>query len=289
MKVRQLDGRMSGPTMDRRGFVTGVAMGVAGVAGGAAWGFGPGADEVLLTRHDLVVPGLPPNLAGLTIAHVTDVHLPANEAASAHALGLLAAVKPAVTLFTGDIVEGRDGTEALVRFAERARGTVANYAVIGNWEQDRGVTPDMLRTLYQRAGVTYLHNERIELEVGGARLGIAGLDDPASGTPEPARVVPSGPRADVELCMVHAPAIADRLPEGWSSHCNLILAGHTHGGQIRIPFVPAILPRASGRFVSGWYRDADAPLYVSRGIGTTGLRARWRCPAELAVFTLRAG
>ncbi len=288
MKVRQQTDSTQSPQMGRRGFVTGMALGAAGIAGAAAWTFGPGANDVLLTRHDLMVPNLPEALAGLTIAHVTDVHLPANEAASARALELLATVKPAITLFTGDIVEGRDGAEALVRFAESARGTLANYAVIGNWEQDNGVTPEMLRKLYDRAGVTYLHNERLELDVNGARLGISGLDDPASGKPDPSKVVPAGPRADAEVCLVHAPAIADRLPDQWSTHCDLILAGHTHGGQIRIPLVPAILPRASGRFVSGWYRDADAPLYVSRGIGATGLRARWRCPAELAVFTLRA-
>lgn len=273
--------------MDRRGFIATAALGAAGLAGGAAWTFGPGANDVQLTRHDLRVAGLPEALVGLTIAHVTDVHLPANEGAAAHALELLAAVQPSIVLFTGDIVESREGAEELVRFVQAARGPVANYAVIGNWERDGRVGPDLLRRLYDRCGVSFLDNERVELDVAGARIGVSGLDDPASGTPEPARIVPGGDRADVELCLVHAPAIADHLPRGFASHCDLIFAGHTHGGQIRIPFVPPILPRASGRFVSGWYRNADAPLYVSRGVGATGLRARWRCPAEVAVFRLR--
>ncbi len=273
--------------MDRRGFVTAVTLGAAGAAGGAAWAYGPGADDVLLSRHDLMVPRLPSSLNGLTIAQVTDVHLPANKIPAARTLELLAQVRPDITVFTGDIVETPHAGEELVTFAQAARGRLASYAVIGNWEQDNGLHADQLRTLYERAGVTYLHNERIETEIGGARVGIIGLDDPASGKPAPERIVPPETAAHVEVCLVHAPAIADHLPSDFASRCNLILAGHTHGGQIRIPMVPAVLPRASGRFVAGWYRDANAPLYVSRGVGTTGLRARWRCPAEVAVFTLR--
>ena len=66
-----------------------------------------------------------------------------------------------------------------------------------------------------------------------------------------------------------------------------ILSGHTHGGQIRLPFYAPYTPYGSGRFVAGWYRDTLAPLYVSRGIGTVTIPARLFCLPELAVFTLR--
>jgi hypothetical protein len=68
----------------------------------------------------------------------------------------------------------------------------------------------------------------------------------------------------------------------------IMLAGHTHGGQVRIPLLPPVKPVGAGRFLEGWYRDTFAPLYVSRGVGTTGIPVRFRCPAELPIFTLRA-
>ena len=67
----------------------------------------------------------------------------------------------------------------------------------------------------------------------------------------------------------------------------MILSGHTHGGQIRLPGLTLYTPPGSGRYVSGWYRDTLAPLYVSRGIGTATIRMRFFCPPELPVFTLR--
>jgi predicted MPP superfamily phosphohydrolase len=68
----------------------------------------------------------------------------------------------------------------------------------------------------------------------------------------------------------------------------VLLAGHTHGGQIRIPLLPPVKPVGAGRFLEGWYRDTVVPLYVSRGVGTTGIPARFRCAAELPIFTLKA-
>src|SRR2546422_631730 len=80
----------------------------------------------------------------------------------------------------------------------------------------------------------------------------------------------------------------DELPKSIMPSPALFLAGHTHGGQIRLPGVTLVLPVGSGRFVAGWYRDTLAPLYVSRGIGTVFVPARLFCPPELPVFTLRS-
>ena len=79
--------------------------------------------------------------------------------------------------------------------------------------------------------------------------------------------------------------MADLVPAGVPRPA-LLLSGHTHGGQIRLPGVPAFTPPGSGRYVAGWYLDPPAPLYVSRGIGTADIRARFRCPPELPVFRL---
>ncbi len=272
-------------TLSRRHFIAAAATAGAAATGLSAYAFGPAATTVFLTRHDVLVPGLAPALHGLRIAQVSDVHLPANAGAVRNALALLDAERPEIVILSGDIVERYRALDDLVAFAHRARGTVGTYAMMGNWERSGGVDPAAARRAYEAAGVQFLCNETATLKVGSARLGIVGLDDWVSGQPDIASALARVDSADALVWAMHAPGFADLIPPG--TPASLLLAGHTHGGQIRLPLLPALRPSGSGRFLEGWYRTPAAPLYVSRGVGTTSIRARFRCPAELPVFTLR--
>ncbi len=276
-----------GLRLDRRAWLTMVGAGSAAALGGCAWAFGPEAADVELTRHVIGVPSLAPALEGLRVALVTDVHLPANGPAARHALALLARERPEVVVLTGDMVERPAGLGDLKEFAAAARGSMATFATLGNWERVGGIAPTTLDALYRDAGVTLLVNARALVGAGGARLAIGGLDDPVRGAPDAGPILRDGRSADAEFWLVHAPGYVDRLPPGARGHVAAVLAGHTHGGQIRLPFVPPMLPACSGGYVAGWYREAPLPLYVSRGVGTTQVRARFRCPPEVALFTLR--
>jgi predicted MPP superfamily phosphohydrolase len=271
--------------VSRRRFLAAAATAGAAGVGLSAYAFGPAATTVELTRHDALVPGLPASLTGLRIAQVSDVHLPANAGAVRHALALLDAESPEIVILTGDIVERYEALDDLIAFARRARGTIGTYAVMGNWERSGRISPVTARRAYETAGVQFLCNETAPLKVGSARLGIVGLDDFVSGRPDAAEAIARVDQADALIWALHSPAYADVIPRG--TPAALLLGGHTHGGQIRLPLLPAILPYGSGRFVEGWYDTPSAPLYVSRGVGTTNIRARFRCPAELPVFTLR--
>jgi predicted MPP superfamily phosphohydrolase len=270
------------PTSRRRFLLTSAAVGAAGV-GIAGCAFGPNASAVEATRHVLAVPGLPEALDGLRVAHVTDTHFPANHAAGARALAILAAERPEIVVFTGDMVEHASALDHLVAFAREARGTLATVAVRGNWEWSAGIAPARLAAAYASAGVTYLQNDVAPIRVGSARLAIAGLDDPVLGNPDALRLS-ARVQGDAVIWALHGPGYADLLPRG--TPAQLLLAGHTHGGQIRLPFLPGFAPTGSGRFLAGWYETAAAPLYVSRGIGTTAVRARLFCPPELPIVTL---
>ncbi|HXE56707.1 MAG TPA: hypothetical protein VNK43_01790 [Gemmatimonadales bacterium] len=121
---------------------------------------------------------------------------------------------------------------------------------------------------------------------GGRRVGVVGLDDPVEGTPDlgPAG---DGGRDEVTIWLVQAPGVVDAITPEAARPPDLILGGHTHAGQVRVPLLPPVRPVGSGRFVAGWYRDAVAPLYLSRGVGTSGVPFRFGAPPELPVFTLR--
>ena len=271
--------------VSRRHFLAATAATGAAGLGLSGWAFGPEATTVDLTRHDVLVPGLVAGLEGLRIAQVSDVHLPANPGAARSALALLDAERPEIVILTGDIVESHDALDDLIAFAQRARGTVGTYAVMGNWERRGGIEPEMARKAYEAAGVQFLCNETAQLKLGSARLGIVGLDDYVSGRPDAAEAMSRGDHADAMIWALHAPGYADFIPAG--TPVSLLVGGHTHGGQIRLPLLPAYRPSGSGRFLEGWYDTPSAPFYVSRGVGTTTIRARFRCPAELPLFTLR--
>src|SRR5207302_2149286 len=115
-----------------------------------------------------------------------------------------------------------------------------------------------------------------------------GIDGPGLGHPDAAGAVRGLDGGDPTVWVLHAPAYLHRISVGSVPRPAAIISGHTHGGQVRLPFYTPYTPYGSGRFVAGWYRDTLAPLYVSRGIGTVSLPVRLFCPPELPIFTLRS-
>jgi uncharacterized protein len=269
--------------ISRRHFLAGIGAAGAAIATDA---FGIEANRVYLTRHQLAVPGLPRELEGLRIAQVTDVHFPGNRAAATATLEHLSRERPDLVILTGDMTESPEALTLVRDFAANARGTLATVALLGNWEYRAGVAGHQARDTYQQVGIPLLVNGSQTIDLGGSLLSLVGLDDATAGRPDLLAARRDVPRGAREIWMIHSPIFAERAPEGVSARPMMLLAGHTHGGQIRLPFLPPVKPIGAGRFLEGWYRDTFAPLYVSRGVGTTGIPARFRCPAELPVFTL---
>ncbi len=254
----------------------------------AADAFGFEAHRVVLSRHDVRIVGLPSALDGLRIAQVTDVHFPGNQIAARAALEHLHNEKADIVLLTGDMTESQEAMRQVRSFAGDAKGGLATVAILGNWEHHVGAVGQPALEAYRSAGVDLLVNRALTVDVGGTPLTLVGLDDPVLGNPDLTKAREAVVPGSTEIWLVHAPGFASAPPAATSARPALLLAGHTHGGQIRIPFLPPVRPTGAGRFLEGWYHDTFAPLYVSRGVGTTGIPARFRCPAELPVFTLRA-
>ncbi len=276
------------PPVSRRAWLLAAGSAAVGLAAAGTDAFTWAPRRVQLNRHEVPVPALPMALEGLSIAHLSDIHLYNGiHPAARRCMELVAEAKPEVTIVTGDLVESRGQLAELVPLLTGCRGRMATVVTIGNWEHQAGVTPAVLERACSAAGARFLYNDAGNLRVGDATLGVIGLDDPRAGIPDPERALRAMSASAVPVWAFHAPGYADELTRYQFPRPELVLCGHTHGGQIRPPFLPAITPPASGRFVEGWYRDTFAPLYVSRGIGTSGIRARFRCPPEIGLFTLR--
>ena len=274
------------PTLTRRHFLAATA----GALGAAALGDGfllePAAVQV--TRHELPIPGLPAALDGVRIACLADVHLHRGISRAAHAaLEHVDRERPEIVVLAGDICNKRGDLPTLTAWARDARGTLATFATFGNWERYAKIDRATAEAAYGKAGVEFLCNTTARVSIRGATLTILGLDDPVEGQPDPMAALAGVGARDVAVWVLHGPGYVDELPRSITPSPALFVAGHTHGGQVRLPGFTPYLPVGSGRFVADWYRDTLAPLYVSRGIGTVFLPARLFCPPELPIFTLK--
>ena len=275
-------------SVSRRRFIAGGVGLLAATALGDGFLVEPTAIDV--SRHDLIVPGLGADLENLRIACMSDVHLHDGVPRPAEAaLERLGRERPDVVVLIGDICNRRSDLATLASWARDARGTRATFATLGNWEHDAGIDRRTAERAYSQAGVELLYNSsaRVGSAGGPSALALVGIDDPVSGEPDVAAAVRGLDGADPALWVLHAPGFVDGIPRDRFPRPAAILAGHTHGGQVRLPFYTPFTPSGSGRFVAGWYRDTVAPLYVCRGIGTVLVPARLFCPPEIAVFRLR--
>jgi hypothetical protein len=160
------------------------------------------------------------------------------------------------------------------------------FASLGN--HDTLVGPEVVVDALKVQGIPTLANSSLPFERDGARLWLAGLRSSVEDYPElheamPALAAPNEP----VILLAHEPDYAIHAAK---YGIDLMLSGHTHGGQIRLPFFGTpgfVLPRGGRRFVRGYFKVGPLQLYVNRGIGTVGLPMRFRCPPEISLFTLQ--
>lgn len=261
----------------------GIALGVGlALPARSRTGERPRIEEV-----DLRVPGLDPAHDGLRVAHLTDLHagprtpdeLIRAAVADANALA------PDLVLLTGDFVCSDRREVGLMR--ELMGGLAApTYAVLGNhdiWTDRRGCAA-ALRGL----GYEVLENAWTSVDFRGAPLAIVGVGDARTGVEDVGRAIVGLPAGRAPLVLAHGPRTADRLRRlGRPLVC---LSGHTHGGQISLPILTRLAFRrlAHEPYVRGRYTLDGVQLYVSRGIGNSGVRVRINAPPEVALLTLRA-
>jgi uncharacterized protein len=287
----------AGLRLTRRRFLKATLCGAAGLALYAGeverhW--------IEVTRHEVRIPGLASAFDGLRIAQMSDLHM--DEYSEAfflrRAIEHVNELKPDAVFLTGDYVTAGITTR---KFAEGSAWQCANlltglecrarYAILGN--HDVLVNSPLVAEALADNGMTVLVNRCLPVERAGARFWLAGLDDAVEGRPDPERAIPPQIRNIADepvILMCHAPDYADALVAGEAGKAvALMVSGHTHGGQVRLPFMGAMeLPPMGRKYVEGWFRVQGMPFYVNRGLGAVGVPFRFDCPPEITLFTLRA-
>ncbi len=268
------------------------------------YGLRGGPLPLVVRRRELRLRALDPGLAGLSILHVSDLHFRGPEPWKQQALGRLESLDPDLVVFTGDFIDGREGIAAAAEVCRRLRGRLGTYAVLGNHDYHsygiihflrdvraktmrgnrRTYTPELVSAL-EEAGVTVLGNASRRLKANSAPFWVIGVDDVYSGQMDFAAAMGDVEGAGLRLLLAHSPdALEGDHPDG----LDLVLAGHTHGGQICLPGGGAITTRTRLRLPRGAGVMAlkGTVLHVSAGVGATGLPLRLFCPPEASLLTL---
>jgi predicted MPP superfamily phosphohydrolase len=271
-------------------------LGSAATAGGLALYSGAIArHEISVAPRDVALAKLPDAFRGYRIAQISDIHFDEYTEPSfvRRVVGEVNRLAPDLVLLTGDYISncplGKNfAAGAILRCAEALSELTCplRYAVMGNHDSILGA-PN-IREALATAAIPLLVNQHVAIERAGQRMWLAGLADPLSNKPDLGLAVPASPDGPV-LLMCHMPDYADIVlahPRG--ALVDLMLAGHSHGGQVRLPILGA-LHRVDGgkKYVHGLFRLGHMQLYVNRGIGTVGLPFRLNCPPEITLFTLK--
>ena len=248
-------------------------------------------------RHDAKIPGLDPSLDGLRIVQLSDFHIGAGVPFDylTRAVEDAMALEPDVAVVTGDFLhDGKvEGLQRLPALLSRLHAPLGVYGVLGNHDfgspYGRRSGPDVpavarLRTALGDGGLRLLHNEATLIAPPrGGRLRLAGYADLWSGAFFPDAIEFGGGIPTVALS--HNP---DTAPELADRGASLILSGHTHGGQVCVPFLgPPILPVERREYAAGPYDLGATRLYVNRGVGWLS-RVRLFVRPEVTLHTLRA-
>jgi predicted MPP superfamily phosphohydrolase len=270
--------------LSRRRFLAAGTLGLGGLLAGNTLWWEPRALQV----EELALPlaKIPPGRE-LRLAQISDLHIQSFNDYHRRVADAVNALNPEIILITGDFLEKDRNLADVRQFLKLLRAPRGIFAVQGNWEYWARLEGENLRRHFAGVGVTLLIDERFDLEVRDVPLSILGLDYP-SPVDHLLKLQQQADPARINLLLSHVPAFRHQQLDG---RVDLILCGHTHGGQVKIPFVdPFYLPRFSSPFVAGLYRvgPSDTPLYVNRGIGTSVLPVRFLCRPEITLLHLCA-
>ncbi len=257
-----------------------------------AWATVIEPDELVVRPATIPLRGWPAAWEGLRVAAISDIHA-GSLYVGAEKLDRLAvmtnAAHPDLIVLLGDYVShhrpegGVEAPESLARRLARMRAPLGVVAVLGN--HDNWMGGPRLRRALEAAGIRVLDNEVLRLERRGQPLWLAGIADALTGNPRVEETLARVPKGEPVVVLTHNPDLFDHeIPD----RVELTLAGHTHGGQVRLPFVGClIVPSAYGqRYVEGMVSEGRRVLFVTPGVGTSILPIRFGVPPEISLLTL---
>ncbi|MBA2124491.1 hypothetical protein B9J78_06145 [bacterium Unc6] len=240
-------------------------------------------NRLTVTHITIKFENLNENLNGLTVLHLSDLHLNKIGKKEKKLLETVNQLNPDILVITGDFVNKREMVDDCIQMINKFKAKYGKWGVWGN--NDHCILNQKDKKKLAESEIVILGNENQSIAINQQNMWIIGVDDPVGGHDNLSRAMGGVPEEGFKLLLSHSPAI---IEEAHRAGIELVLAGHTHGGQVYIPLISHLIVRLlRGKgYIAGLYSVGQTYLYVSRGIGTSILPLRAFCPPEITLIKL---
>ena len=218
----------------------------------------------------------------IKIVQISDLHFDAIRNFHKSIAIKINALRPDLIFFTGDSLDESEKIDSLNEFLELIDNPIRKFAITGNWEYWGNVDLNKLKETYAKNNCELLINENRSLKIKNREISIIGIDDFVGGNADLKTAIKNLKEAETNIVLTHCPEHRDIIiKEKGNLIIDLILSGHTHGGQITfLGFVP-FKPQGSGKYLKAWYNESEPKMYISKGVGTSILPIRFGARAEV--------
>ena len=230
---------------------------------------------------------LPREFDGFRVVQLSDIHHGpfSSREQIEQAVETANRLKPDIIALTGDYIsKERHYAASCAEMLGRLKARHGVYAVLGN--HDHWTDAALITDLFRAEGINVLINEGMRFEQNGAAFWLAGVDDTMVGLEDIPLALAGSSRHEMKLLLAHNPVVLRRAAQ---AGVDLVLSGHTHGGQVAIRSERSASGRVRRRLLKGLGRQGNTQIYVNRGLGTVVLPIRYGCPPEISLLELQAG
>jgi hypothetical protein len=242
--------------------------------------------DPVVERVLVPIPGLKPALEGFSIVQLSDIHLlPYTRAGLVRkAVEMANSLKPDLVVLTGDFVwRVEAAADELAPLLANLNARYGVFSVMGN--HDYWLNIRAVQAAFDRARLPVLYNQGLVIEANGASLYLAGMDDGWAGRPNLGAALEGAPSGAPVVLLLHEPDLVDQV--SLDPRVTLMLAGHTHGGQVLLGGKPPpIKPYLGEKYTQGLFKVRDTWLYTNRGLGVISIPLRINCPPEVTQLVL---
>jgi len=242
--------------------------------------------RLTIEHHQIRLRRLPPSFDGFRIVQLSDIHHSpfTSRAQIERAVETANSLQPDIVALTGDYIsKERQYAAPCAELLAKLRARHGVFAVLGN--HDHWTDAALITDLFRAEGMTVLVNQGMRFEMKGAALWLAGVDDTMVGLEDLPLALAGSRENEFKLLLAHNPIILRRAAR---AGVDLVLSGHTHGGQVSLRSERTASGRPRRRLLKGLARQGETQIYVTRGLGTVVLPVRFGCPPEVSLLELRS-
>ncbi len=241
--------------------------------------------RLTVEHHPIYLKRLPKAFEGFRIVHLSDIHHSPFTSSEqiVRAVETANRLKPDMIALTGDYIShDRQYAAPCAELLGRLQARNGVYAVLGN--HDHWTDAALITDLFRAEGITVLVNQGMRFELAGEAFWLAGVDDTMVGLEDLSLSLAGARETEMKLLLAHNPIILRRAAR---ARVDLVLSGHTHGGQVTLRSERGASGKPRRRLLRGLGRQGETQIYVTRGLGTVVLPIRYGCPPEVSLLELR--